>query len=74
MFAEIPKPCVAGSNPAGGAAEAQVRLDPPAGEAVVGDPTFAGKDAEAGKKRYVTRTVRGERRDAEVASAGCSAR
>jgi integrase len=28
---------------------------------------FAGKDAETGKKRYVTRTVRGERRDAEVA-------
>ncbi len=28
---------------------------------------FAGKDAETGKKRYVTRTVRGERREAEVA-------
>jgi integrase len=28
---------------------------------------FAGKDAETGKKRYVTRTVRGERRDAEIA-------
>lgn len=28
---------------------------------------FAGRDAETGKKRYVTRTVRGERRDAEVA-------
>jgi integrase len=28
---------------------------------------FAGKDAETGKKRYVTKTVRGERREAEVA-------
>ncbi len=28
---------------------------------------FAGKDLETGKKRYVTRTVRGERREAEVA-------
>ncbi len=28
---------------------------------------FAGKDAETGKKRYVTRTVRGERREAQVA-------
>jgi len=28
---------------------------------------FAGKDAETGKKRYVTRTVRGDRREAEVA-------
>lgn len=28
---------------------------------------FAGKDVETGKKRYVTRTVRGTKRDAEVA-------
>ncbi len=28
---------------------------------------FAGKDDETGKKRYVTRTVRGERREAEIA-------
>ncbi len=28
---------------------------------------FAGKDVETGKKRYVTRTVRGEHREAEVA-------
>ena len=28
---------------------------------------FAGKDAATGKKRYVTRTVRGDRREAEVA-------
>jgi integrase len=28
---------------------------------------FAGKDAETGKKRYVTKTIRGERREAEVA-------
>ena len=28
---------------------------------------FAGKDAETGKKHYVTRTVRGDRREAEVA-------
>ena len=30
---------------------------------------FAGKDATTGKKRYVTRTVRGDRREAEVALA-----
>ncbi|HYX44901.1 MAG TPA: tyrosine-type recombinase/integrase, partial [Acidimicrobiales bacterium] len=27
---------------------------------------FAGKDAESGKKRYVARTIRGDRREAEV--------
>ncbi len=30
---------------------------------------FAGKDADTGRKRYVTRTVRGDRKDADVALA-----
>lgn len=33
----------------------------------MGGPSFAGKDAKTGKKRYVTRTVRGERRVAGIA-------
>ncbi len=44
------------------------RVDPPAGGKQSWEVrAFAGKDAETGKKRYVTRTVRGERREAEVA-------
>jgi hypothetical protein len=33
----------------------------------VGGPRRRRKDVETGKKRYVTRTVRGDRREAEVA-------
>jgi len=42
------------------------RVDPSAGKQSWEVRAFVGKEPETGKKRYVTRTVRGERRDAEV--------
>ena len=43
------------------------RIDPPTGKAVVGGARLLGKDPVSGRKQYVTKTIRGERREAEVA-------
>src|SRR5947207_3457614 len=43
------------------------RVDPPAWEAVVEVRACVGKEPVSGKKQYVTKTIRGKRREANVA-------